>query len=72
MARSTPKTILNSSTNLLKRTPKGKRFLRLLTEGCNMSCTYDEAEGELYCHCLKCQQKITELAYELFILGRHG
>lgn len=41
------------------------REMHKLVQGCS-GCDYDEAEGGLFCHCKKCQLKITTRAYELF------
>jgi hypothetical protein len=45
---------------------KIEAFMKLLTEGCG-TCTYDEAEGGLTCHCTLCCFKVTSAAYELFV-----
>lgn len=40
--------------------------LKLLREGCR-GCDFEEADGELYCHCKKCQAEIVRGFYQLFV-----
>jgi hypothetical protein len=39
--------------------------MKKLLEGCG-TCSYEEADGSLLCHCKKCQFEITSLAYSMF------
>jgi hypothetical protein len=41
-------------------------FVRQLTNGCS-GCDFEEATGELFRHCSKCQLSLTSQAYELFV-----
>jgi hypothetical protein len=52
-----------------EQSAKARVLRRLLEEGCR-SCDFEEADGELYCHCAKCQLAITRLAYELIVTNR--
>lgn len=42
-----------------------EELFKVVTEGCR-ECEFEEAEGELYRHCAKCQEKITQLSYQLY------
>lgn len=67
MAHGLPPNSWTTVVGRLSRTKKGKQFLSLLRNGCNLGCEVDESDGSLINHCNGCQLLITQLAYEMFI-----
>lgn len=45
--------------------------LQAALKGCS-TCTYEEADGTLQKHCSSCQERVTSLAYEVYVLGHGG
>lgn len=43
--------------------------MRAALQGCG-ECEYDEAEGGIMDHCPKCKLKVTQLAWDFFVVER--